>query len=141
MLKLSQKLISKIKIEAVASYPYECCGLVLGKVTDSFRQGQKILVTNNTREGEDKRRRFVIIPEDFMQGEREALKEGLEIVGIYHSHPDHPAYPSDYDLNNALPFYSYLIVSVRGGEAFELYSYVLKNDRSSFVEEEINYED
>jgi proteasome lid subunit RPN8/RPN11 len=98
---------------------------------------QLILPINNTRQGEDKRRRFVITAQDFMLGEREAISQGLEVLGIYHSHPDHPAYPSQYDLDHALPFYSYLIVAVEQGRACELNSYRLKDDRSSFTQEEL----
>jgi proteasome lid subunit RPN8/RPN11 len=124
--------------EGRLSYPYECCGLILGSEKgDGGRLAKGLLRVNNSREGEDKRRRFVIEAEDFLKGESEARRLGLDVIGVYHSHPDHPAEPSKYDLDHALPFYSYIIVSVDGGSPKALTSWILKNDRSGFEPEEI----
>lgn len=138
MISLSRKLADAVMREGEAAYPYECCGLVLGRLDDNDgRTVHSLLIVNNSREGEDKRRRFVIEPLDFLKAEREAAKKGLEVLGIYHSHPDHPALPSQYDLDHALPFYSYLIVSVAEGAAGDLFSYRLKDDRSELASERL----
>jgi proteasome lid subunit RPN8/RPN11 len=139
MLKLPGDIFWEIAKEGERLYPYECCGLILGTISEDEkeRSALKILPINNTREGEDKRRRFVIEPLDFIKAEKEAIALGLSVLGIYHSHPDHPAFPSDYDLAHALPFYSYLIVSVLGAKAGETTSWILKDDRSKFLPEDI----
>jgi proteasome lid subunit RPN8/RPN11 len=138
VISLSRKLADAVMREGEAAYPYECCGLVLGRLdANDGREATSLLVVNNSREGEDKRRRFVIEPLDFLKAEREAAKKGLEVLGIYHSHPDHPALPSQYDLDHALPFYSYLIVSVAEGAAGDLFSYRLKDDRSELASERL----
>jgi proteasome lid subunit RPN8/RPN11 len=119
-------------------YPHECCGLLLG----SFRpEGPKCVVEtyaiSNAREEEAKRNRFLIRPEELMRGERYGETKGLEVVGFYHSHPDHPAVPSQYDLDHAWPLYSYIVVSVKAGKAGDLRSWEMEVDRSRFEEEEI----
>jgi proteasome lid subunit RPN8/RPN11 len=126
-----------IRREGEKAYPNECCGFLLGTMENDQRQVDSILVVENAREAGEQYHRFVIAPEDFMRAEKEAVRLGREIFGIYHSHPDHPARPSDYDQEHALPFYSYLILAVAGGTAAELTSWELTNDRNQFLEEEI----
>jgi proteasome lid subunit RPN8/RPN11 len=132
VISLPRGLGGEISKEGESSYPFECCGLVLGEDLPGGRVARAIVPTNNLREGEDRRRRFVIAPEDFLRAEREALAAGLSVVGVYHSHPDHPARPSEYDLGNALPFFSYLIVGVSKGRSGDLTSWLLRGDRSGF---------
>ncbi|MDR1081117.1 MAG: M67 family metallopeptidase [Deltaproteobacteria bacterium] len=140
MIELSASVDALIRREAEMAYPYECCGLVLGELAGpdgGLRRISGAVALDNTREGEARRRRFVIEPADFLRAEREALASGLEVLGIYHSHPDHPAVPSGYDLSRALPFYSYLIVSVGEGVSGDLTSWRLEDDRGSFAPERI----
>jgi proteasome lid subunit RPN8/RPN11 len=114
------------------TYPNECCGALIGKdgvVTEAFP------LPNTTEEGP--RRRFLIRPQDYRDAERRAAASGAELVGFYHSHPDHPARPSAYDLDHAWPFFAYVIVSVREGEPKEMYSWRLREDRSAFDEQHI----
>lgn len=92
---------------------------------------------SNAREETAKRNRFLIRPEELMKGERYAESQNLEVVGFYHSHPDHPAVPSQYDLEHAWPTYSYIVVSVLAGKAHDLRSWEMEPDRSRFNEEEI----
>jgi proteasome lid subunit RPN8/RPN11 len=94
-----------------------------------------ILPVGNSREYAEAYHRFEITPTDFLAAEKAAAEAGDAVIGIYHSHPDHPAEPSGYDLENALPYYSYLIVSVAGGKAGRLTSWRLKDDRSRFEAE------
>jgi proteasome lid subunit RPN8/RPN11 len=133
----------RIREEGEKAYPNECCGFLLGLSATGERRADLVLVVENAREPGEQYHRFVISPEDFMGAEKEAAKQGREIFGIYHSHPDHPAKPSDYDKEHALPFYSYLILAVEAGKAGELTSWELSNeslggDKNLFLEEEIH---
>ncbi|MDR2850923.1 MAG: M67 family metallopeptidase, partial [Desulfovibrio sp.] len=107
-----------IRLEGEKAYPGECCGFLLGVFEATGpRHIVDILPMCNARETEAQHNRFLIAPVDFMRAERHARAAGLEIVGFYHSHPDHPALPSDYDREQALPFYCYIIVSVNKAKA------------------------
>jgi proteasome lid subunit RPN8/RPN11 len=92
---------------------------------------------SNAREESAKRNRFLIQPEELMRGERYARSNELEVVGFYHSHPDSPARPSQYDLEHAWPTYSYIIVATSEGHSGDLYSWEQEPDRSKFNPEEI----
>jgi len=88
---------------------------------------------------DERERRFFISPQQVLMAERRARQDGLLLLGFYHSHPDHPAIPSEYDRQHALPWYSYVIVSVQGGEPGELRSWRLRDDRSAFDEEPLTF--
>jgi proteasome lid subunit RPN8/RPN11 len=114
------------------AFPHECCGAMLGShgvVSEAFA------LPNTTEEGP--RRRFLVRPDDYRAAEKRARDTGLELVGFYHSHPDHPARPSQYDLDHAWPSFSYVIVSVMGGKDTLLTSWRLQDDRSAFDEEHV----
>jgi proteasome lid subunit RPN8/RPN11 len=134
MLKLNETAVQKMKLHAVRTYPEECCGVLLGRDAGDFKEVCDVLEVRN-QGAENRERRFLISPEDYQRAERLARREGVEIVGFYHSHPDHPATPSQFDLDHALPFWSYLIVSVEGGQPASVASWVLKEDRSQFDQE------
>ena len=137
MIQLSAQHWNQIANHGEREYPHECCGLLVGRFD---KQDTKLVsevqpITNALAE-EAKRRRFLIRPEELLRGERYAARQGLDVVGFYHSHPDHPAAPSQYDLDHAWPVYSYIIVSVRDGQAEDLRSWQLQSDRSRFNEEQ-----
>jgi len=114
------------------AYPQECCGALIGRdqvVTEA------LALPNSTEEGP--RRRFLVRPVDYRAAERRAAQLGAELVGFYHSHPDHPARPSRYDLDHAWPVFAYVIVAVEGGEPRALTSWRLRDDRSAFDEEPV----
>jgi len=139
MIQLATPHRDEIAAHGERDYPHECCGLLLG----SFENGgvkaiKEVYPISNAREEEAKRNRFLIRPAELMQGERYAQAKGLEVVGFYHSHPDHPAVPSHFDLEHAWPVYSYIVVSVNDGAAGDLRSWEMAADRSSFAEEEIS---
>jgi proteasome lid subunit RPN8/RPN11 len=120
-------------------YPHECCGLLLGHFAESgLKNIIEIYPISNAREEAAKRNRFLIRPEELLRGEKHAANNGLEVVGFYHSHPDHPAVPSAYDLEHAWPVYSYIVVAVRAGAAADLRSWEMEPDRLKFTEEEIS---
>jgi S-sulfo-L-cysteine synthase (O-acetyl-L-serine-dependent) len=132
-LRLPVETRAEIRAHGVAAYPDECCGVLLGPkdgtVSDTWR-------LDNTTDLE-RRRRFLIGPDDYRRAEARAAERGLDIVGFYHSHPDHPAKPSAFDLAHAWPNLSYAIVSIRGGVPRELRSWRLRADRSGYDEESI----
>ncbi|GHV95753.1 hypothetical protein AGMMS50293_20730 [Spirochaetia bacterium] len=145
MLKLSAQWQNAIHAEGEKAYPNECCGVLLGAFfdddrIDEYRLVENIIPINNAREQTEQYHRFKIEPEDLMRAEKEAKAQKREVLGFYHSHPDHPARPSEYDRNNAFPFYSYIIVSVEKGKAAELTSWRLTDDRKEFLEELVQEE-
>lgn len=139
MITLGENHLDEIRRHGERDYPYECCGLLVGRFGEGGRKTvAELFPISNAREEEAKRRRFLIRPEELLAGERRARSLGLDVVGFYHSHPDHPAAPSQYDLEHAWPTYSYVIVSVREGRAADLTSWEQDADRSRFNPEEIN---
>ena len=131
-LALAPAVNEAIRRHAVDAYPHECCGALIGRagmVTDAFA------LPNTTEEGP--RRRFLVRPTDYREAERRAAAVGAELLGFYHSHPDHPAVPSPYDLDHAWPFFSYVIVSVRESGAGDMTSWRLNDDRSAFDPEQL----
>jgi proteasome lid subunit RPN8/RPN11 len=138
MLHLAEQEIALISEHAERDYPFECCGLLVGSFTeDGIKKVAETYPISNAREESAKRNRFLITPEELIRGERYATTKQLEVVGFYHSHPDHPAIPSEYDREHAWPTYSYLVVSVDAGRVGDLRSWELQFDRSRFLEEEI----
>ena len=132
-------LLDQIRRHGESDYPHECCGLLIGSfAADGRKLADEILPISNAREESAKRNRFLIAPEDLMRGEKHARRRGKDVLGFYHSHPDHPAVPSQFDLDHAWPVYSYIIVSVREGRASDLFSYELRADRSRFDPEDIS---
>ncbi len=136
MLYLSEELAQRIRTQAAESYPHECCGALLGDDRESWREVLDLLPLVNRRE-DSPRNRFSITPDDFRVAEKAAQKAGLELFGWYHSHPDHPALPSEYDREHAWPWYSYVIASVADRRPGEMKSWRLADDRSRFEPEEI----
>lgn len=138
MIALGSRQEDEIRRHGEAEYPHECCGLLIGRFDeDESKQVVETYPISNARETEARHNRSLILPEEYMRGERYARHLGLEVVGNYHSHPDHPAAPSQFDLDHAWPTWSYIIVSVREGRASDLRSWEMKADRTRFDEEEI----
>ena len=137
MISLSQLHEDAINAHGERDYPYECCGLLLGRYSADGKHVTETYPISNAREESAKRNRFLIEPAELMRGDRYAHERDLEVVGFYHSHPDSPARPSQYDLEHAWPTYSYIIVSTRADEATDLFSWEQEPDRSRFNPEEI----
>jgi proteasome lid subunit RPN8/RPN11 len=128
-LTITAAVDSTIRAHGQETYPHECCGALLGRgdqVTDL------VALPNTTEEGP--RRRFLVRPSDYQLAERRATERGVELLGFYHSHPDHPARPSQYDLDHAWPTFAYIIVAVASATAEVMTVWYLKDDRSSFEE-------
>ena len=135
MIKIKKNHIDQIKEHAQKDYPHECCGILLGKFNGSEKTVTEVLEITNEKEDENKHNRYLIPSSKILQTELYAIKNDLDIVGFYHSHPNHPATPSSFDVEHALPVYSYLIVSVYDAKAVDFTISVLSDDRSKFKEE------
>jgi cysteine synthase B len=132
-LRLPVELRAEIQAHGAATYPDECCGVLLGPTDGTVTATWRL--DNNT--DLERRRRFLIGPDDYRRAEARASERGLDIVGFYHSHPDHPAEPSAFDLAHAWPNLSYAIVSIRGGAPREMRSWRLRANRTGYDEESI----
>ncbi|MDR0220102.1 MAG: M67 family metallopeptidase [Lachnospiraceae bacterium] len=138
MIFVDNALADAIRREGERAYPNECCGVLLGDIDENDHKVLHLIepIVNSREEGEQYHR-FLITPEDIMRAEQKARSLKMDVLGFYHSHPDCPAKPSDYDKEHALPFYSYIILSVFEGVAGETTSWELDSDRAGFHVEEI----
>ena len=126
-LRLPGTLVEEIRRQGELAYPGECCGVLAGRMGHN-KEIQQLVSMPNRRT--DDPHRYLIGPEDLKRITEELHRTGLEILGYYHSHPDHPAAPSRFDIEHAWPWYSYVIVRIDGGRARDLASWVLADDRS-----------
>jgi proteasome lid subunit RPN8/RPN11 len=135
-LRIRVSCAEEIRAHGAEAYPNECCGALLGRDAESghAREIIEVLPLINRRE-DSPQNRFAVSPRDVIEAEKSASKRDLKIVGWYHSHPDHPARPSEYDRESAWPWYSYIIVSVRDGVALEMASWRLAEDGERYVQE------
>lgn len=122
-----------IRLHGQETFPHECCGALVGTADNVT---STVPLPNTTEEGP--RRRFLVRPSDYRMAEMRASELGGELLGFYHSHPDHPARPSQFDLDHAWPTFAYVIVSVMAGAARDMTVWFLKEDRSSFDEGTLN---
>jgi len=138
---ISGHLAEKIRAHGAETYPHECCGALLGHDSeangqDAVREVFGLLPLVNRRD-DSPRNRFSVTAEDVLEADKSAQAQGLEVIGWYHSHPDHPARPSQYDRDHAWPWYSYVIVSVQNGAPQDMTSWRLNDDREEFSPEGI----
>lgn len=135
-LKIGDVLTRRIEAHGVETFPYECCGALLGRDDDAGREVKELFALSNHRD-DSPRNRFEITPEDVLLAERTAREMKLDLIGWYHSHPNAPARPSEFDREHAWPWYSYIIVSIRDGAPNEMTSWRLQDDRSAYDSEAI----
>ncbi len=137
-LLLERDHIAALQQHVEGTYPYEGGGFLIGRTDE---QGRKILTEirpiENQRAIADQHNRILITDQLYREGEAYADGKDLLLIGFFHSHPDHPARPSEFDREHALPWWSYVIVSVQQGRAVEMLSWELKDDRSGFTAEEV----
>lgn len=137
-IQISQGLMAQIQAHGEKAYPDEGAGFLLG-VDAPRRQVLDLMPVSNAREAEARRRRYLLEAEDYRNAETEADRRGLLLVGVFHSHPDHPDQPSEFDREWAQPFFSYVITGVEAGKARSSRSWRLTEDRSKFLEETIQF--
>ena len=134
---ISLDILAKIHAHGEAAYPEEGAGFLLGNDGGQQRHVTQIFTTENAREDTARHNRYLVTPEHYLNAEITADKLGLSLIGVFHSHPDHPNRPSEFDREWAQPFFSYIITSVNAGKAVESRSWRLAEDRSKFEEEKI----
>ncbi|MBT8399757.1 MAG: M67 family metallopeptidase [Rhodothermia bacterium] len=135
-MQITHTTTNAIRSHAAATYPEECCGVLLGEFGQSVRVLEAVAADNTSQAHRE--RRYLIDAPTLFRITKDADRRGLDVVGFYHSHPDHPAQPSQTDLEQAtFPTYVYLIQSVLGGAADDLTAWTLAHDRSRFIAEDI----
>lgn len=135
-LKIGAGDVRNIHDHAKESYPEECAGALVGIASGETKIVVDVWRAQNTHE-EERSRRFLIEPLQIKEFEERAQERDMDLLGFYHSHPDHPAEPSEYDREHAWPYYSYVIASVGSDEVKDMRSWVLRDDRSGYEEEPI----
>lgn len=133
MLKISKELTARMEAHMEKAYPGEGAGFLLGADGDV----KEALLMENAREAEARHNRFLLTPKDYLNAELKAMESGVEVIGVFHSHPDCPNVPSEYDREWAQPFFSYIIARVDNGKVVSHRSWKLTEDRSKYIEEEI----
>ena len=142
LLLLTEETMSEMHFHASATYPEECCGLLVGVFEDNQRtkRVEEAMRMENVFQKEERYHRYSIDPKEFLAVESAAESKALDVVGIYHSHPNAPAKPSQFDTARAWPSLSYVVMEVRDSKPLETRSWILKEDRSEFVPEDMSVE-
>lgn len=135
MLRIDSVLLDAVRRQGERAYPAECCGVLVGTAGE-VKEVVRLVPVRNRRT--DDPHRYLIAPDDLRRIEAELRSLRQDVLGCYHSHPDHPAIPSAFDVAEAWPWYSYLIVRVDGGQAADVASWVLDDDRSTMHSEAID---
>jgi proteasome lid subunit RPN8/RPN11 len=135
VIAIPEALLEEIRAHGRDTYPEECCGGLLGQRGEPARVS-RIERIDNVRDV-NRARRYEVSPQDYLRLERLAAEKGMELLGFYHSHPDHPAVPSTYDREHAFPFFHYLVCAVASGRPGDITAWVLSEDRGEFDREEI----
>ena len=140
-LVLTPDQVRQIEEEGAQTYPNECCGIMIGHdISDGActrRIVEQLVPMPNVWDAAEQKRRFAIDPLALMKAEKSAAATGQVVIGFYHSHPDHPARPSETDRQYGWPFYSYVIVSIAQGKPADLTSWLLDEQTESFVKQDI----
>ena len=136
---LSPEIAAKIEQEGVAAYPNECCGILVGRDAGDHRVVEQLVPMKNVFDASEQYHRFSIDPLALMSADESASKAGKVVLGFYHSHPDHPAIPSEYDRTHVPPwnFYSHVIVSIRNAKPAEMTCWRMNEGTERFEGEEI----
>jgi proteasome lid subunit RPN8/RPN11 len=134
---ISEQHLRQIEAHGEATYPNEGAGFILGRIQHDVMVIHSLLAIENKREAEAQYNRYELTPRDYARGEMEAARQGLDVVGVFHSHPDHPSRPSEFDRDHALPNFTYFITSVVKGKAEQTQAWRLYPDRSGFDQDEI----
>lgn len=137
MLVVPNRLLEQMNTHVENAYPEEGAGFLIGKEGEV----REILALSNSREDGARHNRFLFTPDDYLQAEMKAEALGLDLIGVFHSHPDCPNIPSEYDREWAQPFFSYIITRVDQAKAVNSRSWRLVEDRSRYEEEEIQITD
>ncbi|HVO73427.1 MAG TPA: M67 family metallopeptidase [Ignavibacteriaceae bacterium] len=149
MIKIPGHIYHGIYLHGEETYNEECCGAIFGYSNEYGKDVREIMKFKNEKD-ESRQNRYLISPAEYLSAEKTAKEKNLELIGFYHSHPDHPAVPSKFDTDHAFPWFLYIIVSVQKGKAADLRGWTLEESREKFneeilekikltVEEKVNY--
>lgn len=136
-LHLKPEFARQIEREGADAYPNECCGIMYGRDGNGLRVVERLQAVNNAFEAEEQYHRFSISPKQLMESETTDASQVRLVLGFYHSHPDHPARPSEYDRQHAWPFYSYVIVSIAKRDPVDMTSWLLDEQSQTFRRQDI----
>jgi len=136
-INVPEEILDQIHRHGEKAYPEEGAGLMLGTENTGERIVSHLIFLTNSREDTARHNRYLITAEDMLRGEGEAERLGINIIGVFHSHPDHPNQPSEFDREYAIPWYSYLITSIKSGKSSGSRCWRLEDDREMFLEENI----
>jgi proteasome lid subunit RPN8/RPN11 len=136
-LRISTSLARQIEREGSAAYPNECCGIMYGHDSEQGRNVEQLEAVANVFDEHERYHRFSISPQQLMAAEKKAGDAGQLVLGFYHSHPDHPARPSEYDREHGWPFYSYVIIAIAKGQPGAMTSWVLDEATETFAQQQI----
>lgn len=136
-IQIPREILGRIHLHGEQAYPEEGAGLLLGELMGAEHQVKEILPLENAREVQARHNRYQLSPQDYLKGEQLAESLGFSVLGVFHSHPDHPNRPSEFDRQWAWPNFSYLITSVLQGKAVRSRSWRLREDRATFTEERV----
>jgi proteasome lid subunit RPN8/RPN11 len=138
---LTKAQVEQIENEGISAYPNECCGVLIGRDVQDGELIRRIVdrlePLANSFQADEQFHRFSLSPKDLMNAEKSASGSGMLVLGFYHSHPDHPARPSEYDREHGWPFYSYLIVAIAKRDAVDMTSWQLDEVTETFSREDI----
>jgi len=138
MIRVSAGPWSEMVAHAQATYPNECCGAMLGRVDGAEKEVQVAMRLQNSSSG-SQAARYELRPEDLLAADKEARSRGMDLIGIYHSHPDCAAYFSDTDLKNSCPWYSFIVLSIQKGEFDHANSWLPNAEQTAAEKEELIY--
>jgi proteasome lid subunit RPN8/RPN11 len=138
IIRLTAAQIEAVEAHGESTYPNEGAGFLLGRMPEpETLLIEAVLPVENRREAEVQYNRYELSPKDYLRAEMEAAKQGIDLVGVFHSHPDHPSEPSVFDRDHALPNFAYLITSVRKGKAAITQAWRLHEGRDRFDEDRL----
>ncbi len=137
MISIDKEAWDVMVAHARSTYPNECCGAMLGHVDSDKRVVTAVPIENAYAGGQQER--YELRPEDLLKADREARSHGMDLVGIFHSHPDCDAYFSETDLKNSCPWYSFVVISIRGGEFDHANSWLPNEDQTAAAREDLRY--
>ncbi len=132
-MNIEERFLAKIRSHGERTYPEECCGILMGSADDDTPVVHDVVEIDNSQD-ENRRRRFFVTSEQYRNAEAQADSKGMVLLGFYHTHPDHPAIPSAFDTEHALPWFTYVIMSVLGGRGGPVTAWRLRENRKQFDE-------
>jgi proteasome lid subunit RPN8/RPN11 len=138
MIQIDREAWEAMLAHAEAAYPNECCGAMLGRITGETKSVERALRLDNSYGGSQEAR-YEIRPEDLLAADRAARRDQMDLIGIYHSHPDCDAYFSETDLKNSCPWYSFIVLSIRGGRFDHARSWLPNAEQTEAASEQLSY--